>query len=150
MILDSCHVILPSRTTDLRCGPEGRLQFAAFSHRMRSPSLIGRRKRTNERRAAPFHSTPQCLSPSDSCPCLPGLFFHSHSLVFTFSSQTSQDLPVIPFVPLLPGDRVETTEPLPELSRHPAAEHPLPTAAFGKPVKSCFLLKVTTLIASSG
>lgn len=35
------------------------------------------------------------------------LFFFccSDSLVFTFSSETSQDLPVIPFVPLLPGDR---------------------------------------------
>lgn len=42
---------------------------------------------------------------SDSYPCLSGGFFRSHSLVFTFSSETSQDLAVIPFVPLLPGDR---------------------------------------------
>lgn len=103
MLFDCCHVALPSWTTEVDCG----LRVSASGS---AAPLLLVDKRTNKCRAAHFHSTSERLSPSDSCPCLPEVFFfsplsRSHSLVFTFSSETSQDLPVIPFVPLLPGDR---------------------------------------------
>lgn len=100
-----------------------------------SSSLVGRPS-AGRLTSTGLRSVSQPATPS--CPRLPALCSHSHSLVFTFSSQTSQDLPVIPLVPLLPGDRVGTTEPLPDSAVTPAAEHPLPAAAFGNAVKSRF------------
>lgn len=144
--MDGRHVLLPLRTTELRRSTTGSTAVCS-SQATGSAALLslvdGREEMSAGGGGADFLSTPRPrLSPSLSL--LPLFtwagFSPSHSLVFTLSSQTSQDLPLIPFVPPLPGDRVGTTEPL----SHHSAVSPLRNIRFPLQIlgedggKSCF------------